>query len=168
MVLMELILESTDRKSNYLILLFILIGVIVSIYGYSRNITRYELFSSDIDEYEDKIIVFYQPSCPHCINKLPTIIDLSNEYNIVAINILNNKNLAKEYDIKTVPTLFLEFNNSSLKVSGSQSKEEIISYINQIKEGDFQNLTSSSSNEETQLCNINQMTECEMEMNLDD
>ncbi|MFW6009162.1 MAG: thioredoxin family protein, partial [archaeon] len=84
------------------------------------------------------------------------------------INILNNKNLAKEYDIKTVPTLFLEFNNSSLKVSGSQSKEEIISYINQIKEGDFQNLTSSSSNEETQLCNINQMTECEMEMNLDD
>ncbi len=152
---MDLKINKDKNENNFLIIIFIIIAIVVSFYGYQRNIHRYEKFTSDINYYNESIIVFYQPNCPYCVEELPFIIDLSNYYNIVSINVLNNHNKVEKFDISSVPSIILNFNDTYYDYTGEMNLESLNESINQLKMNKSVN-GYISENETTSMdyCNI--------------
>jgi thiol-disulfide isomerase/thioredoxin len=129
---MKLQLEN-KKPSKLLLIPFFLIAIFIVYMGFQNNIYKYNLFSNNISEFENKIIVFYQPNCPYCVKELPILQDLSNQYNIVSINVLENVNISNKYEIKATPTLIFMFNNNTKKIESSLNKKEILEIISKLK-----------------------------------
>ena len=95
-----------------------------------------ENFQSLIDK-ELVVVDFFATWCGPCKMLSPVLEDLANDrsnVNIVKVDVDECQNLAKNYGIMSVPTLFL-FKNGSLisKRNGYMPKEEITSWIEQNK-----------------------------------
>ncbi len=130
--------KKTNKIKNIIILIILIaIGIFVSYLGYSNNIYRYDLISEKGMPKDNFILVFYQPSCPHCVSELPIFYKLKYDYNytIKAINIIEQPKFIKEFNLKATPTIILFFNNSSLRVEGEISLDQILKLINELKSG---------------------------------
>jgi len=117
---------STEIGPRWIILLAGL-GIIISFAaGLSNSIMFYEFLPRDENA---EILVFYQPTCPHCIAEIPTIRRLAAEgYSVSAFNVFKRPDLAEKYGIIATPTIVITKNG--VKLEGEQSYEAIIAAIN--------------------------------------
>ncbi len=81
------------------------------------------------------IVDFYAPWCGDCVRIEPIIKELEKEYKIIKINIDENENLSKEYNIRRIPTLifFKDGNEVGSRLVEPKSKTQIIEEIEKIK-----------------------------------
>lgn len=84
------------------------------------------------------LVDFFAPWCGPCRALTPTLEELAkdpniiNKVKIVKINIDNNENIAKEYHIRSIPTLALFKDNQQVAtISGGRTKAELIKLLTQ-------------------------------------
>tara|TARA_B100000029_G_scaffold503265_1_gene579890 strand:- start:64 stop:1077 length:1014 start_codon:yes stop_codon:yes gene_type:complete len=83
------------------------------------------------------LMLFYSPSCPHCLNFLPLWEQLkellinSSNLTLTDINCTEHKNLCRRYNIKGVPTLVFFNGNENQKYTGKRTHKEIIEFLKQ-------------------------------------
>jgi hypothetical protein len=66
-----------------------------------------------------------------CKRTTPKVVDMKNKYKIKIINIDKKNSIAKEFNISSVPTFILLFNNKELmRANGEKTKKEIKDFIN--------------------------------------
>lgn len=98
-----------------------------------------------VDEKEFKEIIakgvtladFFADWCGPCRMLAPVLEEISEEVedvNFVKVNVDDNNELAKEYDIHSIPTLII-FKDGVVKetILGYQTKENLIEFINKNK-----------------------------------
>lgn len=104
-----------------LVVLFIAVAVFVYNTYYKKDPTAYntndEFNSGDVGEDAD-IVMFYTDWCPHCKKAKPTWEKLKAEYDDNVVNGVrvhfkeynrdHNEALAEKYDVKGVPTIFIQ------------------------------------------------------------
>ncbi|NPA76455.1 MAG: thioredoxin family protein [Candidatus Diapherotrites archaeon] len=74
------------------------------------------------------ILVFYQPTCPHCIAEIPTIKKLvAAGYSVSAFNVFKYPRLAEKYHVTATPTIVIT--RTGEKLEGEQPYTAIISAI---------------------------------------
>ncbi len=84
------------------------------------------------------IIDFWATWCGPCMNMAPTIDELAEEYKdkvvIGKYNIEDDNDFATENRIMSIPTLlfFKDGKKTSIRLTGSQSKEVIVEKINEL------------------------------------
>jgi thioredoxin 1 len=84
-------------------------------------------FNSDVLNAEGVVLVdFWAEWCPPCKIMLPAIDKLSQEFNIVKIDVESNNELAAEYNVSSIP-LLLFFQNGEVvqRISGLVTEEAI-------------------------------------------
>ena len=99
---------------------------------------------TEIDEsvFGDKIkgtcmVDFFATWCPPCKMLAPVLEKVSGEYesklDFYKINVDENNNVAKNYQIMSVPTLVIFKNGSPVKkVSGYMGEKELMKFIDQV------------------------------------
>ena len=99
------------------------LGLIASFaLGLSNSTMFYALLPKD--ENAD-ILVFYQPTCPHCIAEIPTIKRLVSEgYRVSAFNVFRYPQLTKKYGVTETPTIIIP--KSRAKLEGEQDYNRIL------------------------------------------
>ena len=99
------------------------LGIIISFAaGLSNSIMFYKFLPKDENA---EIIVFYQPTCPHCIAEIPTIRKLvADGYSVSAFNVFKRPDLAEKYGITATPTIIIT--KSGTKLEGAQDYEVIV------------------------------------------
>ncbi len=115
-----------DNKLGPIWIMYILaLGIIASfILGLNNSVVYYETLPKTKDA---DILVFYQPSCPHCIAELPTIKRLvADGYRVSAFNVFKHPELAKRYNVTETPTLVVDGH----VLVGEQSYETIKDALN--------------------------------------
>lgn len=91
----------------------------------------------ELVEFENKIasgfviVDFFAPWCSDCVRISPIIDELSNEYNVVKINIDEHENISNHFGIRRIPTLifFLDGKEVGKRLVEPGSKVEIINTI---------------------------------------
>ncbi len=116
---MDFSLHSPSR----LPLLFPFLGIPLSFYfGLSNSIVFYELLPKDPNA---DIIVFYQPSCPHCIAEVPVIRELvAMGYRVSAFNVLKHPDIARAYGVTATPTIYIP--STGVKLVGEQDLNSLL------------------------------------------
>ncbi len=101
-----------------------LLGLIGSFaYGLQNSIVFYTTLPSEVPE--RGILIFYQPSCPHCIAEIPVIKRLVEEgYPVYAINALERPDVASSFGVTATPTIVIL--PSGTKLVGEQDYETIV------------------------------------------
>ncbi|MDN5358238.1 MAG: Thioredoxin [Candidatus Diapherotrites archaeon] len=112
---------STEMGPRWIMLLAG-VGLILSFAAGLANSTMfYALLPKD--ENAD-ILVFYQPTCPHCIAEIPTIQKLVSEgISVSAFNVFKYPELTKKYNVTETPTLVITKTGKVLR--GEQDYETI-------------------------------------------
>lgn len=83
------------------------------------------------------LVDFYADWCGPCQALLPTLEELSKEYDgkldIVKVDVDANRDIASKYEIRGIPALFF-FKDGEVKnlLSGLQPKENLVSEINKL------------------------------------
>ncbi len=97
--------------------------------GLSNSIMFYEFLPKDLNA---DIIVFYQPTCPHCIAEIPTIKKLvADGYSVSAINVFKRPDLAEKYGVIATPTIIITRTGETLE--GEQDYKTIVSALKNAK-----------------------------------
>lgn len=92
-----------------------------------------QLFEKEVLKSSIPVLVdFFAPWCGPCRALAPTLEELAldtdyvNKVKIVKINVDDNENIAKQYNVRSIPTLILFKNSEKLTtISGAQSKSEL-------------------------------------------
>ncbi len=99
----------------------------------------YENFDEEVLQSEKPVLVdFYADWCGHCQRLSPVIDEISQELedklNVVKINVDNEPDLAMEYGVSGIPTIFL-FQDGQVKESyvGTIEKDDLLAKINNVK-----------------------------------
>jgi|SRR3990167_3730163 len=87
----------------------------------------------------DALVMFYSPSCPHCVNKEETMSKLADylntnvlsdlKFKIAAANVYETKNISSKLNITSIPTFFI-YINGELK----QDKEVAYDILKSVQE----------------------------------
>jgi thioredoxin 1 len=115
-----------------LIIITMLISVVV-IYMVSKNINserenlKVEKFQSD-----KKLLLFYAPWCGASKSFLPTWERLESEFDTEKydVDLDENKQLANEYNIEFLPTVYLVNNGQATKYDGDRTYEDLVKFFN--------------------------------------
>jgi len=93
--------------------------------GLQNSVYFYKTLPHHLDA---DVVVFYQPGCPHCVAEIPVIKKLvAMGYKVSAINVLENVEVAREYNVTSTPTLYIPKTHSYLV--GEQSLEDILNAL---------------------------------------
>lgn len=93
-------------------------------------------FDTIVKNMEGLILIdFFAPWCGPCQRQMPIVEELENEISskvkIATVNIDENQKLASEYNVQSVPTLFIFQNGQKVdKLSGLHSKSELLKTLN--------------------------------------
>lgn len=149
---MEFIIEKKKPKKIYIIPF--LLGLIFFAYlGFLNASSGFEEFNSNISEINSSrfegIIFFYQPNCPHCIEEIPLIHEINKEIPVLAINIIDHRELISKYDIKKTPTVFYKNSKGFFEISHLDSYDQIMNFIknpvkNYLKQNSSKNIEGCS------------------------
>ena len=94
---------SKEMGPRWLIYLSVLGLPIFFALGLNNSTLFYETLPHDVN---GDVVVFYQPSCPHCIAEVPTIKKLvSLGYRVSAVNVFQHPDLARAYGVESTPTI---------------------------------------------------------------
>ena len=106
------------------VLLLAGLGLVISfVLGTQNSVLFYEYLPHDVPS--KGIVVFYQPSCPHCIAEIPTIKKLVSEgYPVYTVNVLKHPELAREFNVQATPTIVIL--PSRVKLVGEQTYNAIV------------------------------------------
>lgn len=78
--------------------------------------------------YKKRVIFFFKPTCPYCVEFYPTWIELTVEIEGEAIN--GNEDgsseMMSDYNVKSYPTIILKRGNDWKKYEGNRSKNDIL------------------------------------------
>ncbi len=114
---------SNELGPRWILVIALLLFVLSFIVGTQNSVLFYEYLPHRIPE--KGIVVFYQPSCPHCIAEVPTIKKLVTEgYPVFTINVLKHPDLAREFNVEATPTIVIL--PSHIKLVGEQSYASIV------------------------------------------
>ncbi|MEM4396179.1 MAG: thioredoxin family protein [Candidatus Woesearchaeota archaeon] len=153
------IIRKRNRKKEILVLLVLIFGIIITtIVGVNQNIHYFEVISVEKLPEDNYIMVFYQPSCMHCLKELPKIKILAKEFPVKAINVIEDPELVQKYEITETPTLILFFNNKSTKIKGNVELKNIYSLIELMKNSSTTILENNSKINE--FINPNKKSTC--------
>lgn len=131
---MMYIIRKRNRKKEIIVLFILVLGIIIAtIIGVNQNIHYFEIISVEKLPEDNYILVFYQPSCMHCLKELPKIKILANKFPVKAINVIEHPEIVQKYEIRETPTLILFFNNKSTKIQGNIELDKIYSIIELMK-----------------------------------
>tara|TARA_B100000123_G_C25592654_1_gene367782 strand:+ start:273 stop:701 length:429 start_codon:yes stop_codon:yes gene_type:complete len=107
----------------------------IVVYMFSKNINlerqrenlKIEQFQSD-----KKLLLFYAPWCGASKAFLPTWERLENELNTEKydVDLDENKQIANEYNIEFLPTLYLVNNGQATKYEGDRTYEDLVKFFN--------------------------------------
>lgn len=102
------------------------LGIVVSfVAGLSNSTMFYATLPKDENA---EVIVFYQPTCPHCIAEIPTIKKIiADGHKVSAFNVFKHQDLARKYGVTETPTIVVPRNGT--KLVGEQSYESILAAI---------------------------------------
>lgn len=97
-----------------------------------------ENINNFINQEETVIVDFYAEWCTPCKMMNPIFENMSQEgYKIGKVDVDNNKELAAEYGIKSIPTILFFKNGKQLeKFAGATDKDKLIKTLNQIDGGE--------------------------------
>jgi len=108
---------------RWLLIPLALLFVLSFALGLSNSILFYETLPHEIPA--EGIVVFYQPSCPHCIAEIPVIKRLVAEgYPVYSINALKHPEIARQFGVVATPTIVIL--PSGVTLVGEQSYEAIV------------------------------------------
>ncbi|MCZ6582143.1 MAG: thioredoxin [Thaumarchaeota archaeon] len=99
-----------------------------------KNITKENWDQEVINSDKPVLVDFFATWCSPCSVLAPILDDLDKEYegkvNFVKVDVDQNKELASEYSIFSIPTLVIFLNGKVIsQASGAASKESIRNYI---------------------------------------
>ena len=107
----------------------------IVVYMFSKNINlerqrenlKIEQFQSD-----KKLLLFYAPWCGASKAFLPTWERLENELNTEKydVDLDENKQIANEYNIEFLPTVYLVNNGQATKYEGDRTYEDLVKFFN--------------------------------------
>jgi len=80
------------------------------------------------------LVKFWAPWCAPCMMMKPVVervlADLNNEIELVDINVDEDPDMAREYNIRTIPTLILKRGNQIIKtLTGSATSEQLKEFL---------------------------------------
>ena len=126
-----------------LVILFIVVAVYVYMNYFKKDPTQYntndEFNSGDIGEDAD-VIMFYTDWCPHCKKAKPEWNKLKAEYDDNVVNGVrvhfkeynrdHNEALAEKYEVKGVPTIFIQQGEKIVLYDARVSYETLVEFLN--------------------------------------
>ena len=105
----------------------------VVIYMVSKNI-KSEREKSKIEQFQSdkKLLLFYAPWCGASKSFLPTWERLESEFDTEKydVDLDENKQLANEYNIEFLPTVYLVNNGQAIKYDGDRTYEDLVKFFN--------------------------------------
>jgi thiol-disulfide isomerase/thioredoxin len=125
-----------------LVILFIAIAMFVYMKYFKTDPTAYntndEFNSGDIGEDAD-VVMFYTDWCPHCKKAKPAWEKLKAEYDDNVVNGVrlhfkeynrdHNEALAEKYDVKGVPTIFIQQGEKIVLYDARVSYETLVEFL---------------------------------------
>lgn len=88
----------------------------------------------DIITKGDVLVDFYATWCGPCKMMQPILDELKDDFKIIKIDVDENKELAKNYGVMSIPTLiYFKDKDSFDKKIGFMSKEDVLKWINNFK-----------------------------------
>jgi len=120
-----------------LIAIVLIIGIIIMIvidrrHNQHSNVTQSILNNGVEESNQDKVLMlFYAEWCGASRQFLPVWDEIVETSNIKTekINVDKNNELAKEYNIKYLPTLYLVNGNNRIKYEGQRTKNNILEFV---------------------------------------
>lgn len=120
-----------------LIAIVLIIGIIIMIvidrrHNQHSNVTQSILNNGVEEANQDKVLMlFYAEWCGASRQFLPVWDEIVETSNIKTekINVDKNNELAKEYNIKYLPTLYLVNGNNRIKYEGQRTKNNILEFV---------------------------------------
>ena len=117
-----------------LILTTMVIAAVV-VYMFSKNINlERQRENLNIEQFQSdkKLLLFYAPWCGASKAFLPTWERLENELNTEKydVDLDENKQIANEYNIEFLPTLYLVNNGQATKYEGDRTYEDLVKFFN--------------------------------------
>ncbi|DAZ94993.1 TPA: hypothetical protein N0F65_000625 [Lagenidium giganteum] len=91
----------------------------------------------------DWLVKFYAPWCGHCKRLAPVFEDVANELkgsvNVAKVDVTENSELGKRFDVRGYPTVFLFHQGKMYKYSGQRTAAELVRFAT----GGYENLVGS-------------------------
>lgn len=124
------------KKSRLIIIsaaaILVVLGALA--YGQMKDISDKEFQQVVLSSPSPVVVEFWSPKCPHCLNMAKEVKALSKELSgkvtVAKINVLENRQMAREYGVQVVPT-FLLFKDGKVKaqavgeMDGKELKKEL-------------------------------------------
>lgn len=101
--------------------------------NYQNQILPDEL-DKKLENGEDVVVYFYDPTCPHCQKTTPMLVPLAKEMGVdmKKFNLLEFKSGWQTYGIESTPTLVYYENGKEVdRVNGAQSEEMFRAFFNE-------------------------------------
>ncbi len=93
-------------------------------------------------------LVFYQPTCPHCISEIPVLKELVKKgYRVSAVNVFERRDLAAEFNVTGTPTIVVF--PGRIVLEGEQSLDTLVSAL---EGGQFSLIEGGTCNTEGKTC----------------
>ncbi len=110
------------EKSRLPAVIAVLLFPIFFYLGLRNSIVFYEMLPKTPPK--EGFLIFYQPSCIHCIEEIPEVKKLIKKgYKVSAVNVLEARELASEFGVKVTPTIVIF--PQKIKVEGSVSAQRL-------------------------------------------
>jgi protein disulfide-isomerase A1 len=142
---------------NKNILIFFLIAFIVckGPYQIENDVLALneQTFGIAIREFKYLLVLFYDPSCPHCQNFMPVFekiaSNLKKESFILAkLDCVKNEKIANHFDIEAFPTVTLLKNNEKVVYEGERKEEDIEKWLREKTKPEFKKISTETDFED--------------------
>mgnify|MGYP002004261323 CR=1 FL=1 len=118
-------LKSVNVENVVIVLLVCVLVGLVGYYVYQNN-------NEGFQAQKPELMLFYVDWCPHCTNAKPIVENLkknNNDVNVRLVNCEEEKDLAKQYNVKAYPTLYLVVGEDRHEFNKRVSNENLEAFI---------------------------------------
>ena len=125
----------TYKHGEIALILTTMVIAAVVVYMFSKNINlERQKENLNIEQFQSdkKLLLFYAPWCGASKAFLPTWERLENELNTEKydVDLNENKQIADEYNIEFLPTVYLVNNGQATKYEGDRTYEDLVKFFN--------------------------------------
>lgn len=121
---MEAILRFIEDEKIFILILACAVFYIVSQSYYSEN----------FENTHRTVYIFTAKWCSHCLKAMPMFKELANELSqdkiaFKFIDEANNKDMLKEFNVTSFPTVIMTVNGKNVTFSGERTKQNLKNFI---------------------------------------